>query len=128
MRHGTTEEWSSRRLESTWLDRKGSPCHFEVIYRDQELFAVTKPSGLPTLPGAGYYENTLLHLVQKVAPAARPLHRLGRATSGIVLFALNKEVTRELQRSWPLITKSIPLLQRELQIANATTFEHPLAS
>jgi 23S rRNA pseudouridine1911/1915/1917 synthase len=32
-------------------------------------------------------ENTLLRLVQKQNPNANPLHRLGRATSGIVLFA-----------------------------------------
>ncbi len=100
LRSGQVVDWN----RPGWME-KGAPCHFEVIYRDQELLAVTKPSGLPTLPGAGYFENTLLHLVRKIAPEARPLHRLGRATSGIVLFALNKDVTRELQRSWPLITK-----------------------
>jgi 23S rRNA pseudouridine1911/1915/1917 synthase len=32
-------------------------------------------------------ENTLLRLVQKQTPNANPVHRLGRATTGIVLFA-----------------------------------------
>ena len=40
-----------------------------------------------SLPGGGFMENTLLRLVQKQTPDANPVHRLGRATTGIVLFA-----------------------------------------
>jgi len=49
--------------------------------------AVNKPRGLPTLPGGGFMENNLLRPVQKQTPNANPVHRLGRATTGIVLFA-----------------------------------------
>jgi 23S rRNA pseudouridine1911/1915/1917 synthase len=60
----------------------------EVLYEDQALLAVAKPSGLPTLPGGGLFmKNTLLALVRRLAPEAHPMHRLGRATSGVVLFA-----------------------------------------
>src|SRR4051794_32070766 len=41
-------------------------------------------------------ENTLLRLLQKQALNANPLHRLGRATSGIVLFAKTPQVVLEL--------------------------------
>jgi 23S rRNA pseudouridine1911/1915/1917 synthase len=62
--------------------------------------AVAKPSGLPTLPGADFLEHTLLHLVRKRYPGADPLHRLGRGTSGLVLFARTEEARRELSRAW----------------------------
>ena len=69
-----------------WIE-PDSPQHFEVLFEDPYLLAVNKPSGLPTLPGDGFMENTLLRLVQKQTPNANPVHRLGRATTGIVLFA-----------------------------------------
>ena len=46
----------------------------------------TNPAGDPHL-GGGFMENTLLRRVQKQTPNANPVHRLGRATTGIVLFA-----------------------------------------
>ncbi|MHC1728438.1 MAG: RluA family pseudouridine synthase [Syntrophobacteraceae bacterium] len=58
-----------------------------ILYEDGELLAAAKPCGLPTMPGGGFLENTLLALVRKNCPEAVPIHRLGRGTSGIVLFA-----------------------------------------
>lgn len=77
-----------------------SPRHFEVLYEDPYLLAVNKPSGLPTLPGGGFWENTLLRLVQKQVPDANPVHRLGRGTSGIVLFAKTREAAARLSADW----------------------------
>jgi 23S rRNA pseudouridine1911/1915/1917 synthase len=62
--------------------------------------AVNKPSGLPTLPGGGFLENTLLRLVQKQFPNANPVHRLGRGTSGIVLFAKIAQAAATLEANW----------------------------
>ena len=76
------------------------PQHFELLFEDAHLLAVNKPSGLPTLPGGGFMENTLLRLVQKVAPDANPVHRLGRATSGIVLFAKTPQAASHLFADW----------------------------
>ncbi len=77
-----------------------APRHFEVLFDDAHLLAVNKPSGLPTLPGGGYLENTLLRLVQKHTPKANPVHRLGRGTSGIVLFAKTQQAARNLEANW----------------------------
>ena len=76
------------------------PQHFEVLLNDPHLLAVNKPSGLPTLPGGGFMENTLLRLVQKQIPNANPVHRLGRATTGIVLFAKTPQAASTLFASW----------------------------
>jgi 23S rRNA pseudouridine1911/1915/1917 synthase len=62
--------------------------------------AVNKPGGLPTLPGGGFMENTLLHLVQKQFPNANPVHRLGRGTTGVVLFAKTPQAASKLGADW----------------------------
>lgn len=77
-----------------------APLAFAVLHEDAHLLAVAKPSGLPTLPGADFLEHTLLHLVRKRYPGADPLHRLGRGTSGLVLFARTEAARRELSRAW----------------------------
>lgn len=82
-----------------WME-PDAPRHFEVLLEDAHLLAVNKPSGLPTLPGGGFMENTLLRLVQKNYPDANPVHRLGRATSGIVLFAKTAQAAAKLEASW----------------------------
>jgi len=82
-----------------WLE-PDAPQHFEVLLEDPHLLAVNKPSGLPTLPGGGFMENTLLRLVQRHAPSANPVHRLGRGTSGIVLFAKTTQAASHLTANW----------------------------
>ena len=82
-----------------WIE-PNSPQHFEVLFDDSYLLAVNKPGGLPTLPGGGFMENTLLRLVQKQTPNANPVHRLGRATTGIVLFAKTPQVASTLVANW----------------------------
>jgi 23S rRNA pseudouridine1911/1915/1917 synthase len=76
------------------------PLAFAVLYRDDSLLAVAKPRGLPTVPNGGFLEHTLLHLVRALVPPAVPLHRLGRGTSGIVLFALTAEARRSVLQAW----------------------------
>jgi 23S rRNA pseudouridine1911/1915/1917 synthase len=82
-----------------WME-PDAPRHCEVLFEDAHLVAVNKPSGLPTLPGGGYLENTLLRLVQEQFPKANPVHRLGRGTSGIVLFAKTPQAAAQLEASW----------------------------
>jgi 23S rRNA pseudouridine1911/1915/1917 synthase len=82
-----------------WIE-PDTPQHFEILFDDPHLLAVNKPGGLPTLPGGGFMENTLLRLVQKQTPNANPVHRLGRATSGIVLFAKTAQAASKLSADW----------------------------
>ncbi|MGD9905522.1 MAG: RluA family pseudouridine synthase [Vicinamibacterales bacterium] len=82
------------------------PERFDVLHDDGDVLAVAKPSGLPTLPAGGFLEHTLLHLVRRRWPAAHAVHRLGRATSGVVLFALS-----------PLAATALTRAMRERQLA-----------
>lgn len=76
------------------------PLDYGVLYEEDSLLAVDKPSGLPTLPGGGFLEHTLLAQVRRKFPGASPLHRLGRGTSGVVLFARNAQAGAALSRAW----------------------------
>ena len=112
-----------------WME-PDCPQHFEVLFEDGHLLAVNKPSGLPTIPGGGFLENTLLRLVQKQIPNANPVHRLGRATSGIVLFAKTPQAASNLSANWntPKIQKVYRALAQNTAQHDAYEFSHPSAS
>jgi 23S rRNA pseudouridine1911/1915/1917 synthase len=99
------------------------PQDFEVLFEDSHLLAVNKPSGLPTLPGGGFMENTLLRLVQQQTPTANPVHRLGRGTSGIVLFAKTSQAASNLCADWN--TSRVRKIYRALarDVANQDAYE-----
>ncbi|NPC70301.1 RluA family pseudouridine synthase [Corallococcus sp. AB004] len=124
-RHSTEEEWRARfvrgevRLDGLvatgeevlrahhelcwhrppWREPE-APESFELVYEDASLLAVIKPSGLPTLPSGGFLKRTLLSLVRLRWPEASALHRLGRATSGLVLFSRTQEAAAKLSGNW----------------------------
>jgi 23S rRNA pseudouridine1911/1915/1917 synthase len=81
-------------------DEPDVPLAFAVLHRDADLLAVAKPRGLPALPGGGFLEHTLLFRVRRLAPEAVPLHRLGRGTSGLLLFALTPAARRAMAAAW----------------------------
>jgi 23S rRNA pseudouridine1911/1915/1917 synthase len=66
-----------------------------IVFDDGDLLVLNKPCGLPVLPAGGFLEHTLLTQLKALAPAARPVHRLGRFTSGLLVCARRPET-----RSW----------------------------
>ncbi len=82
-----------------WVEPR-APGSFAVLYRDADVLGVAKPGGLAAMPGGGFLERTLLRRVAAFDPAASPLHRLGRGTSGITLFARHKTSRRHLTNAW----------------------------
>ena len=74
-----------------------APRTFRLIHEDDDLVAVDKPSGLQVLPAAAFLRNTLLDVVrERLGKDLAPVHRLGRGTSGIVLFARSPRARRSL--------------------------------
>jgi 23S rRNA pseudouridine1911/1915/1917 synthase len=110
-----------------WIE-PDSPQHFEVLFDDAHLLAVNKPGGLPTLPGGGFMENTLLRLVQKQDPNANPVHRLGRATTGIVLFAKTPQAASKLSADWntPGVQKIYRALAQDIAQCDAYEILTPI--
>jgi len=76
------------------------PLGFAVLYRDEHLLAVAKPRGLPSVPNGGFLEHTLLHQVRRLHPEAVPMHRLGRGTSGLLLFARSPAARSAIAALW----------------------------
>ena len=62
------------------------------LFDDGDLLVIDKPSGLPVLPAGGWLEHTVLRLLERhhrgdPAGLPRPVHRLGRFTSGLIVCA-----------------------------------------
>jgi len=113
-----------------WVEPE-APCSFGVIYEDDHIIAVDKPSGLPVLPGGHHLEHTLLALVRErfrgeVPPS--PLHRLGRGTSGIVLFARTQLALRRLSEAFTerRMTKIYRALVQGVGLAAEQTIDVPI--
>ncbi len=72
-----------------------------IIFRDDHLLVLDKPSGLLAVPGRGpELADCLSVRVQGVFPAALVVHRLDRDTSGVFLMALTPAAQRELGRQF----------------------------
>jgi len=73
------------------------PLDLTVLHRDDALVAVAKPSGLLVHRGWGTDRVVALGLVRDlVGRRVHPVHRLDRGTSGVLLFALDKDAARAL--------------------------------
>ena len=81
-------------------DEPKAPLGFAVLFRDELLLAVAKPRGLPSVPNGGFLEHTLLFRVRRLHPEAVPMHRLGRGTSGLLLFARTQAARRAVAAEW----------------------------
>ncbi len=95
LRHGQQLVWH----RPPW-DEPEVPRAFAVVHEDEAVLAIAKPSGLPTMPAGGFLEHTLLTLVRARFGAAHPVHRLGRFTSGLVLFARDRAAAAVLAQAW----------------------------
>ena len=72
--------------------------HLEILYRDDALVAVDKPSGMPVHRGwARDGVPALQALRDQLGRHVYPVHRLDRGTSGVLLFALSSEAARAVQ-------------------------------
>ncbi len=73
----------------------------EILYQDESLLLINKPSGLLSLSGKHPLNKDSVHfrLVQDF-PSATMVHRLDFGTSGIMIVALNKPVNASLTKQF----------------------------
>ena len=77
--------------------------YLQIIYQDDDIIVLDKPSGLLSVPGkAPEHADSLQTRVQRVFPNASVVHRLDMATSGIMLMAMHKTSHRHLSRQFEL--------------------------
>jgi tRNA pseudouridine65 synthase len=75
--------------------RAGQPSPLRILHRDEHLVAVDKPCGLlvhRTVLARGEREAAVQLLRDQLGCWVHPVHRLDRATSGALVFALDREV------------------------------------
>ena len=74
-----------------------------LLYHDDDVIVVNKPSGLLSVPGkAPEHRDSLITRIQRVYPDARIVHRLDMATSGVMVVAQHKDSHRQLSRQFEL--------------------------
>ena len=83
----------------------------DIVYEDESLIVIDKPSGLLTVATESEKVDTAFvrlaeHL--KARRAGRPfvVHRLDRGTSGLLLFARSPETRDRLQGNWGAVEKT----------------------
>lgn len=75
----------------------------EIIYQDENIVAINKPNGLlvhRTSIAYGEREFAMQKLRDQLDQHVFPIHRLDRKTSGVLLFALNPEMAKELSKQF----------------------------
>ena len=69
----------------------------DILYIDEDVLVVNKPSGLLTVPGKELKHHDSLELRVKIEyPNSFLIHRLDMDTSGVIIFALSKSTQRAL--------------------------------
>ena len=70
----------------------------DILYEDEAFLIVNKPFGIPVHPSILHFEDSLSNGIkhyfdaQKIYKKIRPVNRLDKDTSGIVVFAKNEYI------------------------------------
>ncbi|WP_286715140.1 pseudouridine synthase [Acinetobacter sp. UBA2581] len=93
------------------------PLH--ILYEDDDLVVIEKPAGLLSVPGRlpEHHDSAYLRVLERY-PNAKITHRLDMATSGILMFAKNREAEVAVSKMFQARTVSkhyIALVQGEIQ-------------
>ncbi len=79
---------------------------FDIIFEDDHIIVVNKPSGLLTIATDKEKEKTLFHIVREYLVSKNKfakvfiVHRLDKDTSGIVVLAKDEKTKNRLQENW----------------------------
>ena len=88
------------------LKEKEIPTSLNIIYEDDDIIVVDKPSGVLTIGTEKHEENTLYREVsyyvkqKKASNRIFVVHRLDKDTSGVILFCKNQKLKRMFQDHW----------------------------
>lgn len=83
---------------------------FEILFEDADLLVINKPAGLVVHPGAGNYDESLVHgllfhcqdTLSGIGGVERPgiVHRLDKGTSGVMVIAKTDVAHRALSQQF----------------------------
>jgi tRNA pseudouridine32 synthase/23S rRNA pseudouridine746 synthase len=118
-------------------DEKPIPFEVRIVHADPDLVVADKPHFLPVMPSGSYLEHTLQRRLMRALdnPHLVPLHRIDRATAGLVLLSANPAtraayqslfLTRAIEKRYeaiaaPLASCNFPL-QRHSRLERGDPF------
>jgi len=82
--------------------KKLLPCGIEILYDDQDLVVINKPSGLLSV-SAAFEQGETAHAWLRAYYLPKRIyvvHRLDQDTSGVMMFALNRETCEALKEQF----------------------------
>ena len=110
----------------------------DIVYEDEYLLVVNKPSGMVVHPGAGNYDNTLVNALMyyygnnlsDINGSNRPgiVHRIDADTSGLLLVAKNNKVHDDLAKQISeksVVRKYVALVQGVI-LEDTATIDAPI--
>ena len=103
---------------------------FEILYQDNDLIAINKPSGwLVHRSWLDKHETVVVvqTLRDQIGQHVFPVHRLDRPTSGVLLFALSSEIARLMSEQFA--TKQIEKTYHAIvrgYVEGEATIDYPL--
>lgn len=94
----------THRSEETEITISATKLDFPIIYEDEHMLAINKPSGLVVHPGAGRENITVVSALlghTQLSPIGAPVrpgvvHRLDKGTSGVMILAKTREAHKNL--------------------------------
>jgi 23S rRNA pseudouridine1911/1915/1917 synthase len=86
---------------------RGEAC-LALLWQNQNFVAIAKPSGLASIPGRGEKTSAFPELAKQLNlphrgetdPRLRLVHRIDKDTSGLLLFAKNREAQRHISHQF----------------------------
>ena len=82
----------------------------DIVFEDEELIVINKPSGIAMHPGAGNFDNTIVNALinynknslSNIGDKLRPgiVHRIDKNTSGLIVIAKNNQVHEHLSNQF----------------------------
>lgn len=99
--------WTPPSLKST--DLVPQKMDLDILFEDEHLLVLNKPSGLVVHPGAGHFDRSLVHGLlhhckdlSGIGGVERPgiVHRLDKGTSGVMVVAKNDKAHQHLSEQF----------------------------
>ena len=119
------------------IDIKPTKMDLNIVYEDDDIIIIDKPSGVVVHPGNGNYNNTLVNglmyytkNLSDINGDIRPgiVHRIDKDTSGLIIIAKNNkthEILSEYFQNKTITRTYIALLKGELS-TNTATIDAPI--
>jgi len=97
-----------QKLEVQW-ERSATPppmLGLQIVFEDADIIVVNKPPGLLTVATDKEKRRTAFAILSSYVKTQDPdnkifiVHRIDRETSGLLLFARNEKIKRQIQETW----------------------------